>query len=161
MVSLSEMASIAAAVSGLAAAVSLIYVGIQIRQSVRHTMAQIHQGTAARTTTILLGRMNADTVAAWIEGNGGAPTPELIRSRQFQDQCGLVMIAMEDYFSQHELGLLSEEQFSRGVATFSNTLKEPGLRAYWLRQREIMAKAAPRYCAFIDSLCTEDTTPLH
>jgi hypothetical protein len=160
-VSLSEIASIASALSGLAAAVSLIYVGIQIRQSVRHTMAQIHQGTAARTTTILLGRMNADSVAAWIEGNGGTPTPELIRARQFHDQCGLVMIAMEDYFSQHELGLLSEEQFSRGVATFRNTLKEPGLRAYWLRQREIMAKAAPRYCAFIDSLCTEDTTPLH
>ena len=114
----SEIASIAGAVSGLAATVLLIYVGIQIRQSVRHTMAQIHQGTAARTTTILLGRMNADTVAAWIEGNGGTPTPELIRSRQFQDQCGLVMIAMEDYFSQHELGLLSEEQFSWGRRDF-------------------------------------------
>jgi hypothetical protein len=71
------------------------------------------------------------------------------------------MIAMEDYFSQHELGLLNEEQFSRGVATFRNTLKEPGLRAYWLRQREIMAKAAPKYSAFIDSLCTGDMTPLH
>jgi hypothetical protein len=159
-VSLSEIASIASALSGLAATVSLIYVGIQIRQSVRHTMAQIHQGTAARTTTILLGRMNADTVAAWIEGNGGTPTPELIRKRQFQDQCGLAMIAMEDYFSQHELGLLSEEQFSRGVATFRNSFKEPGLRAYWLQQREIMAKAAPKYCAFIDSLSTDDTTPI-
>jgi hypothetical protein len=161
IMSLSEIASIASAVSGLAATVSLIYVGIQIRQSVRHTMAQIHQGTAARTTTILLGRMNADTVAAWIEGNGGTPTPELIRERQFEDQCGLAMIAMEDYFSQHELGLLSAEHFSRGSETFRHRLKEPGLRAYWLRQRVIMAKAAPKYCAFIDSLCTEDTTPLH
>jgi hypothetical protein len=77
------------ALSGLAATVSLIYVGIQIRQNVRHTMAQIHQGTAARTTTILLGRMNADTVAAWIEGNGGTPTPELIRRRQFKTSVAL------------------------------------------------------------------------
>ncbi len=69
--SLSEIASIASAVSGLAATVSLIYVGIQIRQNVHHTRALIQQGTAARTTSILMGRMNAEAVTIWIEGNGG------------------------------------------------------------------------------------------
>ncbi len=69
------------------------------------------------------------------------------------------MIAMEDYFSQHDDGLLSDEQFSRGCQSFRGLLKEPGLRAYWLKQREVMTKAAPRYCAFIDSLCAEQTTP--
>ncbi len=67
------------------------------------------------------------------------------------------MVAMEDYFSQHEEGLLSEEQFSRGRATFRQALMEPGLRAYWLRHRDVIMKAAPRYCAFIDSLCTGET----
>ena len=79
----SEIASIASAVSGFTATISLIYVGIQTRQSVRHTRAQIQQGTAARTTSVLLGWMNSDAVAAWIEGNGGRPTPELVRERQF------------------------------------------------------------------------------
>jgi hypothetical protein len=60
---------------------------------------------------------------------------------------------MEDYFSQHEDGLLSDERFTRGSATFRHALAEPGLRAYWLRQREVVIKAAPRYCAFIDGLC--------
>ena len=150
---LSEISSIATAVSGFAVTVSLIYVAIQTQQNVRHTRALIHQGTAARTTTLLLGLMNADAAAAWIEGNGGTPTPELIRKRQFHNQCGTAMIAMEDYFSQHEEGLLSDEQFARGSATFCELLKEPGIRAYWLRQKEVIAKAAPRYCAFIDSLC--------
>jgi hypothetical protein len=27
--------------------------------------------------------MSAEAVAAWIEGNGGTPTPERIRQRQF------------------------------------------------------------------------------
>ena len=156
---LSEIASIATAISGLAVTVSLIYLAIQTRQNVRHTTALIHQGTAARTTTILLGWMNADSVAAWIEGNGGTPTPELVRERQFHYQCGIAMIAMEDYFSQHELGLLSKEHFSRGSETFRIRLKEPGLRAYWMKQREILVGAAPTYCAYIDSLCTEKTTP--
>jgi hypothetical protein len=156
--SLSQVVSVVTAVSGLAVTISLIYVAIQTRQSVRHTRALIQQGTAARTTTILLGLMNSEAVAAAIEGNGGTPTPQLIRQHQFDYHCRIVMIAIEDYFSQHELGLLPDEQFSRGSETFRNRLKEPGLRAYWLKQRKIMAKAAPKYCAFIDSLCTEETT---
>lgn len=156
----SEIASIASAVSGLTATVSLIYVGIQIRLSMRHTRALIQQGTTARTANILLGFMKAEAVAVWIEGNGGTPTPELIRERQFHNQCGIAMIAMEDYFSQHELGLLSAEHFSRGSETFRNRLKEPGLRAYWMKQREILAAAAPSYCAYIDSLCAGKTTPV-
>jgi hypothetical protein len=155
---LSDVASIATAISGLAVTASLIYVGIQTKQNVRHTRALIHQGTAARTINILLGFMNAEAVTAWIEGNGGKPTPELIKQRQFYHQCGIAMIAMEDYFSQHEDGLLSEEQFSRGSATFRERLREPGLRTYWLKQRETMTKAAPRYCAFIDSLCDGEPT---
>jgi hypothetical protein len=155
---LSDIASIATAVSGLAVTASLIYVGIQTKQNVRHTRALIHQGTAARTTNLLLGFMNAEAVTAWIEGNGGTPTPELIRQRQFYYHCGILMIAMEDYFSQHEDGLLSDEQFSRGRATFRERLRETGLRAYWLKQRETLIKAAPRYCAFIDSLCDGEPT---
>jgi hypothetical protein len=159
MVSPSEIASIASAVSGLAATASLIYIGIQTRLSVRHTRALIQQGTAARTTNILFGWVNPEAVAVWIEGNGGIPTPELIRERQFHFYRGIAIIAMEDYFSQHELGLLSDEQFSRGSETFRNRLTEPGLRAYWMKQRDILAKAAPGYCAYIDSLCTEETAP--
>jgi hypothetical protein len=69
----------------------------------------IQQGTAARTTSILLGWMRPESVAAWIEDNGGTPTPEFIRERQFYYHCGIATIAMEDYFSQYELGLLSDE----------------------------------------------------
>lgn len=155
----SEIASIASAVSGVTATVSLIYVGIQIRLSIRHTRASIQQGTTARTTSILLGHMNAEAAAIWIEGNGSTPTPELIRERQFYCQCGVAMIAMEDYFIQHELRLLSDEHFSRGSETFRNRLREPGLRAYWMKERAFLAKAAPRYCSYIDSLCTEQTMP--
>ena len=150
---ISNIAPITATISGLTATASLIYVAIQTRLSVRHTRAQIHQGAAARTTNVLLRMMDPELVAAWIEGNGGAPTPKLIRRRQFHYYCGATMIAMEDYFSQHEQGLIGDEQFARGSATFRQALQEPGLRAYWLRHRDVMIKAAPRYGAFIDSLC--------
>ncbi len=157
----SEIASIASTVSGLTATVSLIYLGIQTRLNVRHNRALIQQGTTARTTNILLGWMSAEAAVVWIEGNGGEATPELIRERQFHCHCGITMIAMEDYFSQHELGLLSDEHFSRGSETFRDRLREPGLRAYWMKQRVLILRAAPSYCAYIDSLCTGDVRPIH
>ncbi len=67
---LNDLAPIAATLSSLLAVVSLAYVAIQTRQNVRHMRAQIHQGTAARTSSLLLGLMNAENAAAWIEGNG-------------------------------------------------------------------------------------------
>jgi hypothetical protein len=157
---LSEIEVIANEVSRWAVLVSLVYVAIQTRQNVRHTRALIQQGTAARTTNMLFGWMNAESISVWIEGNGGTPTPDLIRKGQFHYHCGIAMIAMEDYFSQHELGLISYEQFQRGSETFRNRLREPGLRAFWQEQRQVMARAAPSYCAFIDSLCTEEIVPL-
>src|ERR1700755_3182183 len=95
--SLSEIGSMPNEVSRWAVLVSLVYVAIQIRLSVRHTRAQIQQGTAARTISILLGSMNTEAISIWIEGNGGTPTPELIKQRQFYYHCGIAMIAMEDY----------------------------------------------------------------
>jgi hypothetical protein len=74
----SDIASIASAVSGLTATVSLNYVGIQTRLNVLQARALIQQGTAARTTSILLGWMSPECVAAWIQGNGGTPKPETI-----------------------------------------------------------------------------------
>jgi hypothetical protein len=153
---LSNLAPIAAAISGFTATASLIYLAIQTRLSVRHTRAMIHQGTAARTTNVLLRLMDREVVAAWLEGNGGTPTPELIRQRQFHYLCGTAMIAMEAYFSQHEEGLLGDEQFARGSATFRQALKEPDLRAYWVRHRHVIIKAAPRYGAYIDVQCIEE-----
>jgi hypothetical protein len=150
---LTDLAPVTATLGSLLAVVSLVYVAIQTRQSVRHTRAQIHQGAAARTANLLLGLMNTENAAAWIEGNGGAATPERIREQQFQFQCGLMMVAMEDYFGQHQERLLKEEQFARGCVTFRERLQAPGLRAFWLSQRELFARAAPRYCSFVDALC--------
>ena len=156
---LSDIATISTVVSGFAVTASLIYVGIQTKQNVRHTRALIHQGTAARTTNLLLGLMNSEAVGAWLESNGIVVTPEAIRQKQIQYQCRVMMVAIEDYYTQHEFGLLNEEQFSRGRATFRERLREPGLRAAWLKERQTISKAAPRYCAFVDCLCGPEAAP--
>jgi hypothetical protein len=154
--SLSDLASLGSFVSGVAVVVSLIYLAFQIRQNTRHTRALIHQGAAARTNDIMMGLIPADCCAVWIEGNHGVATPELVRQRQFFIHCATALNAMEDHHLQHLDGLLSSEQYARGCETFRGLLLEPGFREYWSNYRKSMVQVAPKFCAFVDSLCTTD-----
>ena len=154
--SLSDLAALGSFISGVAVLASLIYLAVQIQQNTKHTRALIHQGSAARTNAITIGLMPAEFCAAWIEGNGGKATPELIRLRQFNYHCATAINAMEDHHLQHLDGLTSNEQFARNCETFRALLQEPGLRSFWNGYRTTAAKVAPRFCAFVDSLCQND-----
>jgi hypothetical protein len=154
--SLADFASLSTAISGFAVTASLIYLAIQTQQNTRNTRAQIHQGAAARTSAILMGNMDGETIAAWIECNGGKATPEMIRQRRFRLNCAIAINAMEDHYLQHLARLLNDEQFARNNETFRGLLQEPGMRAFWNEQRPINMRAAPRFTAFVDSLCKGD-----
>jgi len=155
---LSDFATFSTAVSGVAVTVSLIYLIIQTRQNTRHTRALIHQGASARTVAIVLANQATDVSAAWVEGNGGKPTPEAIRRTQFFLMCQTSITALEDIFSQHNDGLMKPEVFARNCLVHRGLLSEPGMRAYWTGQRAEVAKVAPEFCAFVDGLCTGDAT---
>lgn len=155
---LADAASFSTAVSGFAVTGSIVYLAIQTHQSTKHTRAQIQQGATARVTAITLGAMRAENCAAWIEGNGGEPTLEEIRKHQFVLHCQTAINAMEDLFVQSRDGLHSQEHFARECETFRGLLALPGFRAYWLGQREDVSRAAPRFSAFIDSLCNREVT---
>jgi hypothetical protein len=156
-VTLSDFASFSTAVSGIAVTLSLVYLAIQTRQNSRHTRALIQQGHSARTTDITIGLQNADSVAAWIEGNGGTATPQAIRTHQFRLQCATAVNAMEDTFAQHSDGLMTEEEFVRNCDTYRGLLLGPGMRAFWHETRPRIADGAPKFCAFVDSLATGET----
>ncbi len=155
---LTEFATVSTAISGIAVTVSLIYLAIQTHQNTRNTRALIHQGSAARTIDILTSLMNSEYCAAWIAGNDGEPTPELIRARQFFFHCSIAINAMEDQYLQHQSGLLSAEQFARVAETFRGLLGEPGMRRFWNADRARIVKVAPGFCAFVDSLCTTEAS---
>jgi hypothetical protein len=151
---ISDLATLSTAVSGFAVTASLIYLAIQTHQNTRNTRALIHQGAAARTASILLGLMNADNCAAWIACNGGNPTPETVRRRQFAYSCMIAINALEDQYLQHRARLLSEEQYGRVCEEFRGLLSEPGLRAFWADYRQTIVQVAPGFCRYVDSLCT-------
>ena len=151
--SLSDLASLGSFVSGVAVLASLVYLGIQTNQNIRHTRALIHQGSAARTTAIRLGVMDRELVSAFLEGNGQVATEEAVRQLQFVLQCRTALDALEDHYLQNEARLVSAEQHARATEDFRWLFSLPGVRGYWNQVREIESRAAPGFGAFVDSLC--------
>jgi hypothetical protein len=149
---LAELASFSTAISGFAVTASVIYLAIQTHQNTRNIRAMIHQGSTARTTSILTNLMAPEYCAAWIEGNGGEVTPEAIRSRQFFFHCSVAMNSMEDLYVQHCAKLLNEEQFVRGSESYRRLLTEPGMRKFWEGERALFASTAPGFTAYVDGL---------
>src|ERR1700749_2149853 len=115
---LGELASFSTAISGFAVTASVIYLAIQTHQNTRNIRAMIHQGSTARTTSIITSLMDSEYCAAWIEGNGGEVTPGAVRERQFFFHCSVALSSMEDLYVQHRMHLLNEEQFRRGSETY-------------------------------------------
>ena len=129
---LSDLASIATVVSGVAVLGSLIYLGLQTRQNSKHIRALLWQGAADRGVSLNLALADRDLVAAHIVANGETPTPEAIAERQFRLQCIAHYIQYEDLFAHRDEGLLSEEVFQHFQAAMVAMLADnPGMRAFF------------------------------
>ena len=151
---LSDFAAIGSLVSGVAVLVSLIYLGLQVRESAKHTRALILQGRAERIVNHHLAIANSDLVAAWIIENGGTATPEGIRRRQFLLQGMAYDFSWEDTFGQYEAGLLGNEQFADFRAHLAIILRDPGLRNYF-SNRPIPTSGPTKFHDFISQLLSE------
>jgi hypothetical protein len=149
---ISDLASIASIISSFAVAASLFYLGLQAHQNAKHTRALIQAGRVDRLMNQMIGFSDADRCAAYLVGNGFKPTPDAIKKRQFMMQCLAQVATMLDVFTQHDNGLLSDEQFNGVCATYRVWLREPGFRKQWLERRAFQGPGQPKFTAFVDSL---------
>ncbi len=150
--SLSDLASIGTLASSVAVLVSLIYLGLQMRQNAKHTRALIHQARIDRIVGNQLRAAEPGLAAVIIAGNGGEPTPEAILQRQFDYYCWSVFMSMEDTFAQHEDGLIGKAQFNDLRRGLAGTLSQPGLRAFFLAHAPTDGS---RFGAFVREILAE------
>ena len=157
---LSDIATFSTAISGLAVTASLIYLALQTHQNAKHTRALIQQGRVNGIVTQYIDMADADLAAAHIVGNGGIATPDEIRRRQFWLECVGTLVRLDDTFSQHEEGLVSDDQFARSRAHMVRLLMEPGVRKYFV---ETFARgdlgASTKFQKFISQLLAETEVP--
>jgi hypothetical protein len=129
---LSDIASIGSLVSGAAVLVSLIYLGIQTRQNVRHSQALIQQGRAARIsdTSLRLAELRADAgINKCFEGSPDVSQQDVAR---FLFICRSIFISAEDSYFQHKQGLLDGMVFASFEACVKSGMGARGLAAGWL-----------------------------
>lgn len=157
--SLADLAIIASIVSSLAVAASLVYLGLQTHQNIKHTRALIEQARINRIIAQYLAMADESVVAAHIAGNGGAVTPEEIKRRQFWLECSAQRFSWQDAFFQKTQGLISDETFAASRAFFVERLKqEPGLCAYF--QQHSSSGIPTKFETFVKTLLADALSPI-
>jgi hypothetical protein len=98
--SLGDLASIGSFVSGIAVLVSLIYVGLQVRQAKQHQQAAIRQGRADRIVTMCFQGGDPSIADAIAKGYAGAEDITATQLTQYHYVCrGLFYISRRSSFS--------------------------------------------------------------
>jgi len=142
---LSDLASIGSLISGVAVLISLVYLGLQMRQSARHSQALIQQGRASRTMEILTRWAEFD----WSDGMdacvSGSPDVSPRDLRRFISLMRAYFVNYEDSFIQHSEGLLEGAAFANVEAALRTTMTGPGHRAAWQVVRGAFDRAFQDY----------------
>lgn len=129
---LSDLASFGSLISGVAVLVSLIYLGIQTRQNVRHSRALIQQGRAARIsdTSLRLAELRADDgLNKCFEGSVEVSQKDVAR---FLFICRSIFVSAEDSYLQHQQGLLDDQAFASFESSVKSGLGSRGIAAGWM-----------------------------
>jgi hypothetical protein len=150
---LSDLASIGSLISGLAVLVSLLYLGIQTRQNVRHSQALIQQGRPARIADTALRIAELRESDAMDKCFGGSPDVTDKDVARFLNICRAVYVSAEDSYFQHKQGLLDEIAFASFEHSVRAGMGAPGMAAGWILTRDMYE---PEFRDYLDKLHGQD-----
>ena len=141
-----ELGAIGELVGGVAVIGSLIYVGLQVRQSNRLVADSVVQA-ARRFTDELLRDISNDAPLAEFYLAGLADSEPMEQSERIRFDMILMRVfrAMEGLFLEHRGGLMSDEVWSSNERRFAQLLRQPGGAASWRRQRDLFVEGFAAY----------------
>ena len=147
--SLSEWASIAEIFGAIVIAVSLVFVGVQVRASTRATQAAIQEQNLGYEIQLMTGvtSQDKDTVvryAAWMGVDNSADDIADIRARAYAMAS---VRLLQDLFLQHEAGTLSEEAWQSRQSVLKAFAQSQGMGR--LMQSELVN---PDFAAYVTAL---------
>ena len=137
IVTLNDLASIGSFVSGFAVVISLIYLGLQIRQNTKHSQALIQQGRAARIadTSLRSAELRADeAIDRCFNGSTDVSAKDVAR---FLFICRAIFISAEDSYYHHQEGLMDGATYESFVTSLRTGLGAPGIAAAWKMTRDM------------------------
>ena len=146
--SLADLASLA---SSVAVVVSLLFLGLQIRQSNRNQRSLMQQGRSARNVE-LLSRLSDPRVSDVISRAGNGETLTDQDCFVLYSYMTSVFWSYEEDFFQFHLGMLDPKSWASDGTVLRRLLGNPAYRAVW---RFARGGIGDEYRSFLDGLAAE------
>jgi hypothetical protein len=128
---LSDLASIGSLVSGVAVMISLIYLAVQVRDSLRAQRAAMHQARVDRVTAVSVEFAKPEIAA--VLAKAAMPSPDFSATEVMQlfYYVRIQAVAVDDAIWQHDAGFLDKASLQTTVLTMKRILANPALHAVW------------------------------
>lgn len=146
---LTDIASLSTAVSGIVVTISLVYLALQVHQNTKHTRALIHQGRVAGIRELLIASTNPEIASVIVGQTLAHPTADDVKRQQFATWCAANFYGWQDSFVQHRKGLLDDDFFLQMKTAVIRTLSIPAARTEWETKIRVPGTA---FAAFVDQL---------
>ena len=149
--SFAHLASFAGLASSVAVLISLLFLGLQIRQSNRNQRSLMQQGRSARNVD-LLSRLTDPKLSGTLFR---LSTGETLADAEYLVVYGYtaaIFWSYEDCFLQFRSGMLDPKSWASDVATLQRLLSNPTYRAVWRVARNAMGDD---YKSFLDGIAAE------
>ena len=137
-VSLSDVASIGSLVSGAAVLVSLIYLGLQVRQNTHVHRASAHQARLDFVMEFLDGQTDPSLAPVFLRGLEGDPTMTEVEFTRFRAFMHRWFLGMAEIVWMHERGVLDDDRYAGSLEALRGYLGFPGCRAVWQVVKPVM-----------------------
>jgi len=150
---LSDLASIASVLSGVAVLASLIYLNQQVRQNTKHSRALIQQGRSLGSSNYLVQQaLDPALTELTVRGDEGDATLDRMQATRYMYVTIAFFFLVEDLFYQHQDGLIDAERHAGTTNVLRMRFRDPGFAAAWTVMRP---QFGPVFSAFLDGLMAE------
>jgi hypothetical protein len=144
-----EVSSLVDTLAGVAAAITLLYLTFQIRQSARHQRGNISHSRSTHVQQLMRDTAASDLfMATLLKGWAGEPLDRIQANQFYWFVCAFATL-FQDTFHQHKEGMVSLRMYDSAVRTMAFQMSQPGARAAWALAR---GSFEPEFVAFVDDL---------
>jgi len=151
----SDLSSIGSLVSGMAVLVSLVYLSLQLRQTVRNQRALMNQGIITLSAENLRSNVKSAISALFARVQSGEKDFSAHELVQLELHLRTVLVSVQDTYVQHRAGLADQVTFDNALAAVRLLMRQAVYRALWKRGR---TNYASEWMSFVDKVIAE--TPL-
>lgn len=147
---LEDLAYISQIVGVIAVFGSLVFVGLQMRQSSRNQRAVMHANRNQSITANLRHMGDPAVARVYLAGAAASPDMEALEVNQFVFHARATLSGMQHQFLEWREGLIDDVRWKFTRTALGNLLSSPGWRAAYLMWRDY--GATPEFRAICDGL---------